>query len=162
MSMIEATPQRKKNFDGRKQDHGDAAEQKGHYSDFYEDGFDRRMSEKRNDEQLRVSMHDSLEYGTTVPPEDEYLLSLKDAYDNNEEYEDDDTDEELNSVFDIDAFDVDNTDDRFITPEDLGLKSRREIGKLMARRVTLDPEFDREDDEGDSDYPSPLRIHNLR
>ncbi len=49
--------------------------------------------------------------------------------------------------------------DGFATPAELGLKSNHEIRQEMARRSTIDVAYD-EDDNGDSDYDVPVRIHN--
>jgi hypothetical protein len=49
--------------------------------------------------------------------------------------------------------------DTFATEAELGLKSKSDIRKEMARRVTLDVEYD-DDDNGDSDYSIPVRIRS--
>jgi len=44
------------------------------------------------------------------------------------------------------------------TEVEFGVRSKREITREMARRATLDPSED--DDYGDSDYSTPIRIRN--
>ena len=53
-----------------------------------------------------------------------------------------------------------NDNDPFTTEAELGIKSKREIKKAMARRVMIDVVHDEEDDYGDSDYDVPVRITN--
>ena len=53
---------------------------------------------------------------------------------------------------------IDINQDGFLTEADLGLRSKREIAKLMAQRATLDPDFDSNDDMGDSDFGSHIRF----
>ena len=156
MSMIEATPQRQKHYDGRKQDHGDAAEQRGRTRDRYEEEYDRRAINKKDEEYLRISLNDIEAAYEGAEPEEE-LDALLDNYlgaasdEDIEEYND-----ALNEEYD-DEGKYDANVDGFLTEADLGLKSRHEITKKMARRVTLDPEFGYDDDD-DSDLDSPIRI----
>lgn len=154
MSTIEISLQSQKPYNGQKQDHGDAASRKGRGRDFYEEGYGRRAKVKKDAEQLRVALSDAwgdYEAMTSTQLEraaDEILNET--AIDEPSEsipvsYED--TEEDVIEV---------NHDD-FLTEADLGIRSKREIQKQMARRVTLDPDFDF-DDIGDDDYNLPVRI----
>lgn len=53
-----------------------------------------------------------------------------------------------------------NDNDPFTTEAELGIKSKREVKKAMARRVMIDVVHEVEDDYGDSDYDVPVRISN--
>lgn len=59
----------------------------------------------------------------------------------------------------LDDSDLEPAELYYPSEAELGLKSRREIGQEMARRVTLDVDYE-DDDNGDSDYNVPVRIRN--
>lgn len=48
--------------------------------------------------------------------------------------------------------------DGFATEAELGLDSKRDIRKKMARRVTLDVAYDEDDDDGDDTYHVPVHF----
>ena len=160
MSIIESSLQKQKEYDGRKQDHGDAASQKGHFKDKYEATFDHRAAEKKLDEHLRLSLDEATDLYKQVTPEELEAAAdaiLDEFYDDGFPVEGIDAGDYFG--YDDDAEDaVDINQDGFLTEADLGLRSKHEIAKLMAQRATLDPDFDRYDDMGDSDYDSHIRI----
>lgn len=169
MSLIESAPQKQKEYDPRKQDHGDAAEQRGHvHEDFFGDKK-REAFAKSDAHQMKLDMRDTepqegltseeLEAAANIILGEEPTLSYssEDAYveadpvdqDPDDDYDPDNPDGEEN---------LDETDP-FATEAQLGLKSKHEIARAMARRVTLDVDFD-DDDDGDSDYAVPVHIKN--
>ena len=159
MSIIESTPQMQKEYDGRKQDHGDAASRKGRFKDMYEAEFDRRADKKRLEEHLRQSLSEAesvYEHMTATELETatnsmlgEYADDFADHFDF--EYSEESADEEVESAIDINQ-------DGFLTEADLGLRSKHEIAKLMAQRGTLDPDFYRYYDMVYSYFNSHIRI----
>lgn len=157
MSIIEIAPQKEKTYDNRKQDHGDAASRRGHYKDLYEESFDQRGRKKRDAESLKAAFQDDMSeiddfYQPTTPAqleaEADKILANKPEETATEivvDYEEDDEPVEVHHY-------------EHPTVENFDLPSRHEIRKRMAQRATLDPEFDSEGDDGDSDYASPIRI----
>ena len=63
--------------------------------------------------------------------------------------------EEMDSI-EEDVVEIANTDTTLPTEVEFGVKSKREINRELARRATLDPATD--DDIGDDDYHTPIRI----
>ena len=160
MSTIEVTPQKQKEYDGRKQDHGDAASQKGHFKDRYEASFDRRAAEKKLDEQLHLSLDEAVDLHKWVTAEELEAAAdaiLDELYDDGFPVEEIEAGDYFGYDDDIEGA-IDINQDGFLTEADLGLRSRHEISKLIAQRATLDVDFDRYDDMGDSDFDSHIRI----
>jgi len=62
------------------------------------------------------------------------------------------------AVIEEDAVEMNNDQSALPTEVEFGVRSKREITREMARRATLDPGED--DDYGDSDYTTPIRIRN--
>lgn len=215
--MIEKIqPQKTKEFTGKKQDHGDAAQRRGHGGpSFWEAKYDRRIDAKLENEQIKTALTDEVvDYDSMssaeleseadkllgLEAEDTYYESLEvsdEAAEESEEASDgeitnleeaykylvaerDDLIKQYPSAFGARAVEmnkeINELDqqiaaitgmameavqdfDLFATEADFGVKSKSEISRLMARRVTLDPEFEH-DDDGDSDFASPVRIKN--
>ncbi len=161
MSIIETAPQKSKEYNKRPQDHGDAAQYK-HFNRYkpYRTLDEQRMAfAKRDQESFNAGLKDTAgDYLSMTPAQleaeadkilDEKALVFSTATlpENSLIVEEDDDD----------VIDYDN--DGFLTEADFGIKSKHEIGREMARRVTLDPDYD-EDDTGDNDYTSPIHIRN--
>lgn len=216
MSLIDIAPQKPKEYDNRKQDHGDAAMERelAKRRDDRADPYDLRGRKRKDEEHLRTELAHRDDF-TDITPEaleaaaDEILgeshteepALLKASQDilskitnpSDEAVVGDLLDEyrsliaeRLELLEDIETVDAETATDRalqaraiedraeaieeeimetlsyqdgFPTEAELGLKSKREIGKEMARRVTLDIAYD-EDDTGDSDYSVPVHIKN--
>lgn len=158
MSLTELAPQKSKEYNDhniRKQDHGTAAEQKALRQSPY--GEERRESTRKKAEAEHLNLHLS---------EADYALLTDTQRDTiADTLLDDEPDWANELVYSSEGHMVE--DDSYIDPADLyypteaelGLKTRHEIGKEMARRVTLDVAYD-EDDRGDSDYSVPVHINN--
>ena len=136
MNTLEIAPQKQKQFDNRKQDHGDAAEQRGHKNnnDVYENKYDRRVLSKVDRELYRVALQD-MNYEQLEAEADKIIAE-------NEEEEDEPESTEYQDYFPKEA--------------ELDIKSKHEIHKEKASQATLDP---REDDEvPDSTFGSSMRV----
>jgi hypothetical protein len=164
MSLIEQAP---KTYNNRKQDHGDAAEQKGHRKDTFEPGYDTRGQAKHEAHLLTTALTDidepnyqsmsyaaleaeadkilqeSALYSTTSSPQ--YIPSSETAahpYNGGE-------DEDIESYL-----------DEFPSEAEVEQLSKKRIREMLARRATLDSEYDDEDDHGDNYYGSAIIIKN--
>ncbi len=151
MSTIETfSPQKSKEYDGRKQDHGDAAQRKGHEYEYpSEIKYDRRGIESHSKQLLKSDLSElDIDYASMSPAELE-----AEADDMLKEYSTGATTAEVSDD------EYTHYQDFFPTEAELGVKSKHEIGREMARRVTLDVDYE-DDDTGDSDYHIPVRIKN--
>ena len=163
MSLIETTtPQKQKEFDGRKQDHGDAAQKKQHVETFYYE-TKREAEAKKDKALLREALSDTDPYDlrsltpAQLEAEADKLLGESEVAYSSEIPKDQELVDVIHELDPDAPIDYDN--DGFLTEADFGIKSKWEIGREMARRVTLDSDYDH-DDNGDSDYMSPIRIKN--
>lgn len=163
MTTIEHAPQRPKTFDGRKQDHGDAATQT---LDRLTDPWDRRGATIKEKVHLELSLQDVADaYGLSSdeleaaadellygPIETPYTTetSLAPQVEVKVEIDADFDDEDL----------IDRNGDGFLTEADFGVRSRQQVRRLIAQRATLDHEFGY-DDNGDDDFDSHIRIRKL-
>lgn len=155
-----------KQFDGRKQDHGDAAGEKGHYKDPWERQYFRHGIVKGSDQHLRYDLGDdadrTLDEEPAVVHEAELddatledIFSLNDPFwtseDNLEHGEVDETEE-------ADEDDEAGASYHYTTPEsEIGIKDRRKIKASLARKATAEDYS--EDDYGDDDGEPSMRIH---
>lgn len=150
--------QKPKEFDGVKQDHGDAGTQVTRLSD---DGRDwmRRGPVKKAAEMLQADLTDTDYRALSSAQRDKVADKLLGGV----PYSTSTPTPEVS----VDELDVDLSDEEddtlhdhepFPTEGQLGLDSKHDIKKAMARRVTLDPGED--DDHGDSDFNSHIRIRN--
>ena len=163
-------------YEGSRQDHGTAAQRHGHDYDRWikevEGEYDSRglalkdkelISEAYSDDgsvspdlfdisafdmnadQLEAAadaiLGEPSQYSTHTP-------ETPTSYEEYTGYFDEYTEDEL------DAFEA---RDAFLTEADFGIRSKHEIGREMARRVTLDVAYD-EDDNGDGDFHIPVHI----
>lgn len=146
MSLIETTIQKPKEYSEktiRKQDHGDAAEQRDIASRrWYVEPYDLRGRKIAEDEHLHDALAEAQAYDDMTP---EQLEAEADTL--------------LAEAPEDGVDDTYTIPDTFPTEAEFGLKSKHEIGREMARRVTLDVSYD-EDDNGDSDYTVPVHIKN--
>ena len=165
MSLIETAPQKSTKYNGRKQDHGDAAEQQGHFRDSY---WDKKMDHsginKREAEHLKLAMAEIEDFTSFTPAQLEAAANslLGESPQEAESFTTQSPDDEYLGYFDEyseDELDAIEEKDRFYTEAELGLKSKHEIRKHLARSATIDVEFDG-DDTGDSTYNIPVRIKN--
>lgn len=155
MSLIETAPQKQKEYDPRKQDHGDAATKHQHIRDTFDQIRSRHKVEKDDARMLRSELNEvGTDYTSMTPSEREAVANdiLGEApllaY----------SSEPLETT--LEAHDDEPYgEDRFATEADFGIKSKYEIARAMARRVTLDVAYD-EDDNGDDDYAVPVHIKN--
>lgn len=171
-TTLERTPQTPKKFDGRKQDHGDAAQQRGHDKpNFWEKKFDDRgimnaeksrlldaLSNTDKHHELmgraeREALADSmLEFFGPSDELSEYtVLSSK--------YKPDVpvrifVDDESDDSEEIPVHHLDN----FPTEAEFGVKSKKAVRDAMADRATLG--YDPDSDPGDDDFSSPIHITN--
>ena len=139
MNTLEITPQKQKQFDDRKQDHGDAAEQKGRRNDvddLSENKYDRRAISKADKELYRVALQD-MNYDQREAEADRILAENKEEEDEPESTE---------------------YQDFFPTEAELGLDSKHEIRHKLARVATGDPFKD--DEVVDSTFGNAMRITN--
>ncbi|MGV9002077.1 MAG: hypothetical protein ACOH18_03955 [Candidatus Saccharimonadaceae bacterium] len=167
MSTIEFSPQRQKEFKPRTQDHGDAASRRGHEGSF-RDPWEIKGAVQKDKEHLVAAFEDTYDGVELMTSEDIASMSpsqlegeankiLRRAFTSeSDEFKAPEPpsmleEEEPDVVVDFDQ-------DGFLTEADFDIKSKHEIARLMARRVTLDPDFDRYDDTGDSDYTSHIHI----
>lgn len=125
------------------------------------DGYDKETVEKetkrRDREMARTAIQEGLELLENATPEElqfnaSKLLDMQESHDVIEEF--DQIDE---GDYDSDIRTIDD-EDPFATENEIGLKSREQIKGALARQATLDSYED--DDFGDSDYNSPMRITN--
>lgn len=214
MSMIE---QKQKEFDNRKQDHGDAAQRQGRFTKpDWAVSYERRVDGKRDQENIKTALtdelFDDLEPTATELQTDEDAMSgmtevlMSDLFQESDEaheadeeanYDDESTtylEDAFNELSDLRAelvrdyskasgpeaqaiiakiLELDQQiesiagevpeeveeDQPYFTEADFGVKSRHEINHKLAKQATLDPEFS-DDDDGDSDFNSHIRIKN--
>ena len=138
MNTLEITPQKQKHFDGRKQDHGDAAQKKEHhkaYDSFFEKKYDRRGILKK-DAEIEIAALQDMSYEELEAEADKILIE------NQEE----------------DAEESTEYQDFFPTEAELGLDSKHEIRHKLARVATGDPFED--DEVADSTFGNAMRITN--
>jgi len=216
MSLIETAPQKHKSYN-EKQDHGDAAERKGHHKAVHDNGIQRKVFAKVEDDQFKQAIADAeadyysmdsaaleaeadkilgetsqdLELPALLKASDEILKAVADSVDAAEasslieEYRDvyverqeilDRIDGESNETaleltaleqslrehlesIEEDLIDIVNSQDTFPTEAEYGVRSKREIRDKLARLATEDSDYT-EDDDGDPDYGSAIRIKN--
>ena len=158
MSLIETVPQKQKEYDNRKQDHGDAAQKKQHVGNFYNETKHEAVV-KHDKVLLREGLsEENINYAFMTPrqleAEADKMLgeSVLVASTSSKVEEPLEPEQEEN-----DGIDYDN--DGFLTEADFGIKSKWEIRREMARRVTLDADYD-QDDTGDNDLESPMNVRN--
>jgi hypothetical protein len=154
MSLIESAPQKQKTYDGRKQDHGDAAQQNGiDRGPRFEGSRARSGLERQADQLLKDALSDTeLDYSLLTPDQldtetDEFPKEYHTVSERHDHPEEDEDDEPT------------PYQDFFPSEAELGVKSKHEIQREMGRRVTLDVAYE-DDDNGDSDYHVPVRIKN--
>lgn len=138
MNTLEITPQKQKQFDDRKQDHGDAAQKKEHhktYDSFFEKKYDRRGILKK-DAEIEIAALQDMSYEELEAEADKILIE------NQEE----------------DAEESTEYQDFFPTEAELGLDSKHEIRHKLARVATGDPFED--DEVADSTFGNAMRITN--
>lgn len=158
MTLIESTPQTRKKYDERSQDHGDAGQKGQHeYDSVYRD-ISRRAVEKSEAQYFEEAVNEVFEnqpadYSAMSPSqleaEADMLLGDTGSYTVGES--------EADTYKEVDD-EPTPYQDRFPTEAEYGVKSRKEIAHKLARLATLDTEND--DDNGDDDYASPIRIKN--
>ncbi len=173
MTTMEHAPQRQKSFDGRKQDHGDAATQT---LDRGKDPWDyyhgSRLKEKVH---LDLAEQDALD---AYHPSSAELEAAADKLlqESNNILADNDAYEAHLAAFGaatepgvVPGAEDEPTEDDYYTEDDevdthyyptevdLGIPTRQEIRRRMARRVTLDV-FD-DDDDGDDGFAVPVHIN---
>lgn len=119
------------------------------------DGYDKetveKETERRDREMARAAIQEGLELLENATPEElqfnaSKLLDMQESHD---------VIEEADSILDERVI---GDEDLFTTEGEVGRKSRKEIKDAQARQATLDSY--EEDDFGDSDYNSPMRITN--
>ncbi len=177
MSTIEIAPQKSKEFSNRKQDHGDAAEQRGHrwvrlYKNEVKDGLYADIKSEKDTEHLKSALDDtSVDYAAMSFAKRSAALEAaanKILNDNDSELvystmatpdQEQPDIEDYTSVIEDDLREGVNLKTTGFTEADFGVKSKHEIGREMARRVQIDVAFE-DDDNGDSDYGSPIRVKN--
>lgn len=160
MSLIESAPQKPKKFDGRKQDHGDAHTQGQHFRDTYEQIKSRQKVERNRGMLLTSELNEAGEdYSSMTPRELEEatdrLLDLA-AFPETSWSSHGALGAESDDEYPIEPT---ATSDRLLTEAELGVRSKHDIRNEMARRVTLDVDYE-DDDNGDSDYNIPVHIRN--
>jgi len=159
-------PQNQKEFNPRKQDHGTAAERKGHDTvPYWQEDADRRGATDRDKELLKLDLEEAyaeaerieLSQMTTTQLEAEAtkLLGDESSY-TTESGEFSFAEEDFAS-----QFDTNETERHFPTEAELGKRTRHEIKQAMARRsVAIDVDY-ADDDHGDNDYGSPIHVRHL-
>ena len=138
MNTLEITPQKQKQYDGRKQDHGDAAQKREHhkvYDSFFEKKYDRRGILKK-DAEIEIAALQDMSYEELEAEADKILIE------NQEE----------------DAEESTEYQDFFPTEAEYGIDSRHEVRLKLAKQATLDTYGD--DEVADSTYANPVRIRN--
>jgi hypothetical protein len=157
MTLIESTPQTRKHYDERTQDHGDASQKGQHEYDVIYRDKSRRAVEKSDDLYFTDAVNEvfatqSPDYLTMSP--DELEAEASELLGDTGMYTVGESEYDGTDVFDEPT----PYQDRFPTEAEYGVKSRKEIANKLARLATLDPDYD--DDNGDDDYASPIRIRN--
>ena len=216
MSTIEkhtqSAEQKPKKYDARRQDHGDAAGEKGHYPiSEWDKAYDNRAFDKQDDLLFEEALLEADNYNSMSSEQMEAVadrllgedtpallkaageiisrvegsndeteaINLLDRYQSMhdtrleilerieaEGYEGA-TELEVTASYLADELDLIEDDliglmnEQSMFPEEaeLGVKSKREIRGKMARQATLDHDYD-DDDHGDDDFSSPVRIKN--
>jgi len=141
MNTLEITPQKQKQFDSRKQDHGDAAEQRGHFKaddSFFEKKYDRRGNLKK-DAEIKIAALEDMSYQELEAEANKILLE-------NEEKDE------------ADAEDSTEYQDFFPSEAEYGVDSKHEVRVKLAKQATLDTFGD--DEVADSTFANPIRIRN--
>ena len=157
MSLIESAPQKQKTFNPKSQDHGDASQRKGINRDIWSTELERHAKDRNEQRQFKKAVAEAtIDYESMTPAQLEAAASklLAETADAYEEWP------ILDSFAELDQPDDEpNEIPPFITEAELGLRDKHEIKNEMAKRVMLDHEHD-QDDRGDSDFNSPIRIKN--
>ena len=138
MNTLEITPQKQKQYDGRKQGHGDAAQKKEHqkvYDSFFEKKYDRRGILKK-DAEIEIAALQDMSY--------EELEAEADKIINDAQEENDAEPTEYQDFFPSEA--------------EYGIDSRHEVRLKLAKQATLDTYGD--DEVADSTFANPIRIRN--
>ncbi|MFZ1302083.1 MAG: hypothetical protein WAQ27_05950 [Candidatus Microsaccharimonas sp.] len=140
MTIIETAPQKSKEYTKQK-DHGTKANKRVGEDSYWDKKADRAGIVNQDKELLTSALNEYYRgmSAEELEAEADYILGIADEGD---------------SEYTITS----SNQDRFITEAELGLDSKADIRRKMAERATLDPRAD--DDDGDSDYASPIRITN--
>lgn len=148
----ETTAQTQKPYKRYSQDHGAAAEQKGHAEMNWEKHELHEVTRKRNNALFKAALVD---FYADVSGVDQPV-------DVTDEFRVPETEDDLLVSPDGDE-EYDNVDvamiDPFMTPEDFDIKSKREIKRAQERAATLDHTYT-EDDYGDSDFVNHVHVRN--
>jgi hypothetical protein len=160
MSLIESAPQKQKHFDNRKQDHGDAAQytEDAHPQNSWYAELQRQSKEKSAKDQFKDAILDAFETMTPAELEREANALLgEDPVNTLDGMSFETAKGSHDESFDEEELEARRIADPFATESEYGVKSRSEIRNALARRATLDAELDN-DDHGDDDFDSPIRI----
>lgn len=169
MSTIERTrPQAQKDFDPRKQDHGTAAQRKGRLEQSFREEWTDNAYQKRGyfplgtelkpenaptiDEYLDGLTPEELEYET------DRILAGEESYANVIEFEG----RQRNLDYWDKVMQFDESDDTHLNLSEaqLGIRSKAEVKKSLARQATLDPEYI---DDDHTDYnDTGMNVRNVR
>jgi len=166
VSMSLTTEQTPKTYN-EKQDHGTAAGRKGHEPiSYWDKKYDDRGIDKQDDEIFKDAVAElNLDYesmsNAELEAEADAILDPLNQYTTTSERFIPSTEKAANPYeTGEDEDEIDYEGDRFLTEAEVEQLSKHQIRVRMGQRATLDYDFESEDDNGDDNPQSHIRIKN--